>query len=106
MNTEKNPEFKLMQLKIDLLEDINSSLRYLEDDFLEKAKKAYSLFNSNRIVNHDTGEQTITFNKEDFSVFFDFLNKCISEGYSLGQDSYTNSLINKLEAKKEILKKL
>ena len=106
MNTEKTPEIKLMQLEIDLLNDINSTERYLELDFLEKAKKAYSLFNSNRVVNHDTGEQTITFNKEDFSVFFDFLNKCISEGYSLGQDSDTNSLINKLEAKKEILKKL
>ena len=45
MNTEKTPEIKLMQLEIDLLNDINSTERYLELDFLEKAKKAYSLFN-------------------------------------------------------------
>jgi hypothetical protein len=106
MNTEKTPEIKLMQLKIDLLEDINSSVRYLENDFLGNAKKAYSLFNSNRNVNNDTGAQTITFSKEDFAIFWDFLNKCVNEDYSLGQDSYKNSLINKLEAKKEILKKL
>lgn len=107
MNTEKNTEFKLMQLKIDLLEEINYSVRYLENDFLEKAKKAYRLFNSSRNVNMDDGTQTIILNKEDFAVFWDFLNESITEGYSTtGKDSYTTSLISKMEAKKEILNKL